>query len=63
MKWSELKQMSDSALKVELEKSAEDMRNLRFQSAIGPLENPQVVRQTRRKAARIQTILSERKVK
>lgn len=61
MKWTEIKQMSDSALQAELDKSTEELRNLRFQSAVGPLENPMVVRLTRRKIARIETILNERR--
>lgn len=60
MKWSDLRQMSDAALKGELDKTAEEMRNLRFQSAVGPLENPLLIRQTRRKVSRIRTILRER---
>lgn len=61
MKLSEMKQLSDSALKVELEKLAEDQRNLRFQRANGPLDNPQLVRKNRKAIARIQTLLNERR--
>ena len=60
MKWNELKQMSESALKNELEKIAEEKRNLRFQAAVGPLENPLLVRKTRRTAARIKTLLQQK---
>ena len=60
MKWSELRQLSDAALATELEKISEEMRNLRFQKSTGSLENPLLVRKTRRTAARIRTILRER---
>lgn len=60
MKWSDLKQLSDSALKTELEKLAEGRRNLRFQGVVGSLENPLQLREHRRRIARIRTILRER---
>lgn len=60
MKISEMRGMNDGALRSELDKLAEESRNLRFQEAIGPLENPMRYRQIRREAARIQTVLSER---
>lgn len=60
MKISEMRDMNDNALRAELDKLAEEARNLRFQEAIGPLENPMRYRHIRREAARIQTVLSER---
>ena len=60
MKWTEFRQMSDTALESELYKLSEERRNLRFQKAVGPLENPLLERKNRRAAARIRTILSER---
>ena len=63
MKWTELRQLSDAALAGELEKLSEEMRNMRFQEAIGPPENPLLRRQTRRRIARVQTILRERRAK
>ncbi len=59
MKWSDLKQMSETALNTEAEKLVEELRNLRFQSSIGPLENGLLVRNTRRRLARIQTLMSQ----
>lgn len=61
MKWTELRQMTDAALQSELYKFSEELRNLRFQKAIGPLENPQALRKARRATARINTIIQERR--
>ncbi len=60
MKWSELRTLPDSALRSEIEKLVEEQKNLRFQKAITPPENPQIARKTRRTIARIGTILRER---
>lgn len=60
MKWTEIRQMSDDALRSELEKLSEERRNLRFQEMVGPLENPLLKRKARRATARIQTLLRER---
>ena len=62
MKWTEYRQLSDAALKNELLKMIEESRNLRFQAAIGPLENPLLRRKLRRNVARIRTILRERQI-
>lgn len=61
MNISEMRDMNDSALRAELDKLAEEARNLRFQKTLGPLENPMRHRQIRREAARIETVLSERR--
>lgn len=63
MKWTDLRQQSDSALESELEKLVETLRTLRFQGAVGQLENPLDLRANRRKIARIRTILRERQKK
>lgn len=52
--------MSDTSLKNKLRELSEEMRNMRFQGAVNPLENPLLVRTTRRTIARIETILRER---
>ncbi len=60
MKWEDLKQLPEAQLKTEMEKLIEEMKNLRFQRVVNPLENPQLLRSSRRKIARIRTILRER---
>ncbi|OGH59717.1 MAG: 50S ribosomal protein L29 [Candidatus Lindowbacteria bacterium RIFCSPLOWO2_12_FULL_62_27] len=60
MKWSEMRNMTDASLKDELARTVEEIRNLRFQAGVGPLENPLLLRHARRKVARIQTLLGER---
>jgi len=40
-----------------------ELFNLRFQMATGQLQNPMIIRQTRRDIARVQTILRERELK
>jgi large subunit ribosomal protein L29 len=40
----------------------EELFNLRFQSALGQLENPMRVREVRKSIARIKTVLREREL-
>lgn len=62
MKWEDIKTMEPAALEAELERLAEERRNIRFQAAIGPLENPLVLRMNRRAVARIKTALSQKRL-
>lgn len=59
MRLAEIRQLSDTALQTELEKLSENLRNMRFQEAIGPLENPLLMRNTRREISRIRTVMRE----
>lgn len=56
MKASDVKTMSDDQLKDELIKLKKEQFNLRFQKAIGQIENTARVRQVRRTIARIKTV-------
>lgn len=61
-KIKDIRELSD----VELEKAHHDaideIVKLRFQKATGQLENPRVLRNTRRILARIKTVLREREI-
>ena len=57
---SDLRTKSDDQLKEQLVDLNKEAFNLRFQAASGQLENTARVKQVRRDAARIKTLLSER---
>ncbi len=63
MKPNEIRKLSD----VELDKKLVDLKtelfNLRFQSAIGQLENPNQIGNVKRDIARVKTIVRERELK
>jgi large subunit ribosomal protein L29 len=63
MKAAALREMTTAELWEQLEKDRQELFNLRFQAASQQLENPQRMRQVRKNAARILTILSEREAK
>ncbi len=60
MKPEELRSLSDEELREKEKELRKELFNLRFQKAIGQLENPMRLRQVRRDIARIKTILRER---
>jgi large subunit ribosomal protein L29 len=60
MKAADVRAKSDDELKTELGQLAKEMFNLRFQKASGQMENTSRIRQARRDAARIKTVLGER---
>lgn len=62
MKFEELKAKTDDELKTELVNLKKEAFNLRFQKTSGELENTARIRTVRRDVARVNTILSERKV-
>ncbi len=67
MKWGirvkikDLKTLSDEDLGNELEKSREELFNLRFQRSINQLKNPMRIRFLKKTIARILTLLRARK--
>lgn len=61
MKASEVRDMSLDELRDELLKLKKEQFNLRFQRAIGQLENTARVRQVRRDIARIKTMEREKR--
>jgi large subunit ribosomal protein L29 len=60
MKAADVRAKTDDELKTELGQLAKEMFNLRFQKASGQMENTARIRQARRDAARIKTVLGER---
>ncbi|HPA15883.1 MAG TPA: 50S ribosomal protein L29 [Desulfobacterales bacterium] len=63
MKASEIREMSMEEKKRKMTDLKQELFNLRFQHAIGQLENPGKMKQTKRDIARIATILNESAVK
>ncbi len=59
----ELRQKSSEELLKLVRELKEKLLKLRFKNAFGQLDNPMEIRNTRRKIARILTILRERGVK
>lgn len=60
MKATELREMSIEQLGTKLTELSANLFNYRFTAKTGHLENPSVIRQSRKDIARIKTILSER---
>lgn len=63
MKTSAFKDMSDSELMEKVKEFKAELFNLRFQQATGQLQNPLVIKDTRRNIARVKTVLRERELK
>ena len=59
MKPSEIRELSLEEKFRKANDLKEELFNLRFQHAVGQLENPQKMKQTKRDIARIKTIMSE----
>lgn len=59
---ADLRQKSDDELKDELQKLKREQLNLRFQRASGQLEATSRVGDVRRDIARIQTVMTERRL-
>ncbi|HDM70317.1 MAG: 50S ribosomal protein L29 [Thermotoga sp.] len=62
MKASELRALSDQELLEKLEDTKRELMNLRFQAAIGQLDNTAKIKMIKKDIARIKTILVERKL-
>ena len=60
MKPEKVREMSVEDLRGEEKKLAEQLFRLRVQKALGQLDNPLKLRQTRRSIARIKTVLREK---
>ena len=57
---TEMRDKTPDQLREELANLKKESFNLRFQQATGSLENPARMRQVRRAAARVKTILNEK---
>ena len=55
--------MTSAELSQKLEQLKGELFNLRFQLATSQLQNPMMIKQTKRDIARVQTILREREIK
>ena len=62
MEMKKIREMSEAELNAELNKMKKDLFNLRFQHVTGQLENPILLRQTRRDIARVKTIIKEKEL-
>ena len=63
MKTKELREQSSEELATRRRDLKEEALNLRVQQESGQLENPARIRQVRREVARIESLLSERRLK
>ena len=59
MKMHEIKELTLDELLLRLEDAKEELANLRFQKALGQLNNPLRIRIVRRETARLKTVLHE----
>ena len=62
MELKKIREMSEAELNAELNKMKKDLFNLRFQHVTGQLENPILLRETRRDIARVKTIIKEKEL-
>lgn len=63
MKVKQVREMSNDELNAKVKDLKGELFNLRFQHAIGQLENPMRLRQVRKDIARAKTVLKERELK
>ena len=63
MKANKYFDMTDTELDQQLAELKSELFNLRFQLATGQLQNPMMVRETKRNIARVKTILRDRQIK
>ena len=63
MKANKYIEMTDTELDKQLAELKTELFNLRFQLATGQLQNPMMIRETKRNIARVKTILRDRQIK
>ena len=56
----EIRELENNALLVEIDTLKDELFDLRFQQAIGQLENPARLKEIRKTIARIKTVITER---
>jgi large subunit ribosomal protein L29 len=54
----ELKKLSADELKARISETEETLLKLKFSHAVAPIENPMLIRNTRRQIARMKTVLT-----
>lgn len=62
MKAEQLRDLTADELKRKLAELKEELFNLRFQLAMGQLDNPMRVREVRKDIARVMTVMREREL-
>jgi len=62
MKLAELRRMTDPELLRECDDRMREVFNLRYKAGTEQLENPALIRETRREIARIRTLLRQREL-
>ena len=60
MKAAEIRKMSNEEINSNIEKLKAELFNLRFQAAVGKLENTAQLRKVKKEIARCYTVLTER---
>ena len=63
MKANKYFDMTDTELDQQLTELKSELFNLRFQLATGQLQNPMMIRETKRNIVRVKTILRDRQIK
>jgi len=58
----EIRELENDALLVEIDELKEELFDLRFQQAVGQLENPARLKEIRKTIARIKTVITEREL-
>lgn len=62
VKPSEIRALSDGELRAKVDEAKGELFRLRLQLATGQLDNPNKIREVRRRIARLKTILREREL-
>jgi len=62
VKPSEIRALSDEELRAKVDEAKGELFRLRLQLATGQLDNPNKIREVRRRIARLKTILREREL-
>lgn len=62
MKQSEIKELSVADLREELDKTRQELSNLKMTHAISPLENPMQIKVARKTIARLATEITKREL-
>ena len=60
MEAKDIIELSVEDLKVEIAKESKALNTLKLNHAVSPLENPQVIKSTRRLVARLKTVLTQK---
>ncbi|MDG1517277.1 MAG: 50S ribosomal protein L29 [Flavobacteriales bacterium] len=60
MKAAEIRELSVEDLKLKIAEETKTLSTLNLNHAVSPIENPQVIKITRRLVARLKTVLNEK---